>query len=274
MILDGKRVATNKLDKLREKIASLNKILRFTIILANNDPASLQYVKIKTKRAKELGLVVDIKQISGHSIASFKAIIDQNIKNGIGIMIQLPINESLNRQEVLDLVPRELDIDGLCSRNLDALGQGNEIFRPAVVNAVTSLIEFYKIETSNKKIIIIGDSPVVGRPIFHRLKHEYEVFAKSISLIGENTSNSQKLIEDADIIISCIGKPHHFSAKDLKEEAILIDVGTSRNDKGKIVGDFYIESESKIAAYTPVPGGIGPLTVACLLENVIRMYKY
>lgn len=272
ILLDGKKLANEVLAQLRETITA--KILhpRLLIIQIGENPASEQYVALKKKRGEEIGVEVIVEQLPSETSFSDIQIYIQKIvtgKNPPGILVQLPLPKHLSPQSVLDLVPLELDIDGLSSKNLEQLSEGTQLFAPAVADGVLKILSAYNVPVSGKKIAVLGQGIYVGKPIADMIEREYGVIVTRVDM---NTPNPLDVLKSSDIVISCIGKPHIYNATELKSGAILIDVGTSLDPVSeKIVGDFEKSSaEGYLGAYTPVPGGVGPMTVASLLGNVVK----
>jgi methylenetetrahydrofolate dehydrogenase (NADP+)/methenyltetrahydrofolate cyclohydrolase len=266
IILDGKALAEKKRSLLGQDLTGR----RLDIIQIGDNAASKQYVAIKKRVGEQLGVSVTIHAFDQLSFNEFSDLVASLTANTNGIMLQLPLPDSLRTQtqQFLDAIPTELDIDGLNSTNLAAIRTGKSRFLPAVVNAVTAIIEEYKLVMTDTRIVVIGNGQYVGAPIAARLQSLFP--HNHLSVLDINTMNFDTLAA-ADLVISCVGAPHAYTAKRLKRGATLIDVGTSRHPTlNKIVGDFDVsEAADYISAYTPVPGGVGPMTVISLLENLL-----
>lgn len=262
-IIDGKLLADDLLASFLKKRELLGFSPRLLIIQIGNDPASIQFVSLKKKRGEQIGINVEIINlpVMGESelIEILHKTIEDHRKVTQGIMIQLPLPKGIDTEKVLSLIPPELDVDGLLLQQSP--------YNTAVADAVLYVLGLQGIRVMDKKILVLGESPYVGNSIISALKlakHE------NVSSINENSDRIPEQMKDADIVISCIGKPHIYTAHDIKEGALLIDVGTSKNIEGKIVGDFDISNaQGHLVGYTPVPGGVGPLTVAMLLKHTL-----
>ncbi len=257
--IDGTLHATTILQQTKELI-SINKLSpRLSIIQVGNNDASSLFVSLKQKKGIAIGIQVDIYQIPITNEEEVMRVISEHIssiKNSVdGIMIQLPLPSGFSSERILKLIPKNLDVDGLLLQSSP--------YPTAVAAAVWELLEKEKLK--DKHITVIGSSPYVGGSVAHLLNKKGLTHYK---VIDESTPNKPEHLKRADIVISCVGKPHIYNAQDLKQGAILIDVGTSKNSEGKIVGDFdTTAANGYLTAYSPVPGGVGPVTVAKLLQH-------
>lgn len=278
MIIEGKKIAEKILQKLKlevEKLKLKGSCPTFIIILVGQNPISLNFIEQKKKKAESVGIKVLLRKLPSSS--SKKRVQETIRKYNLdlkihGVIVQLPLPSKLHgaTEEIIQTVAPLKDIDGFVK---------NSPYTPAVALAVLKVLEIAQNEVQphprsnlakwlhDKKIVIIGRGPTAGRPIAQTFAHLDYPFKVAHS----QTKNLKALTKKADIIISCVGKEKLISGEMVKKEAIIIDVGMTRNRQGKLVGDLDPETVSKVAAfYTPTPGGTGPLTVACLLENVIR----
>lgn len=273
MVIEGKKIAEKILRKLKFQVEQLEKkgiSPTLIIILVGKNPLSLSFIKQKQKKAESIGIKIIIqKLLSSSTKKRIKEVIQRyNLKPQVqGIIVQLPLPDKLQKetQEILEAIDLRKDVDGFLA---------GSPFKPAVVQAILKALKAAKPAKSNfvkwlkeKKILIIGRGPTAGKPIaqtFERLGYHF-------SVAHSQTKNLSNLTKKADIIISCVGKEKLIGGKMLKKGAIVIDVGMSRNRQGKWVGDLEEKSVSQVASfYTPTPGGIGPLTVASLLENLVK----
>ncbi len=266
MIADGKLVSA----KLKEKIILNLKDKpkkEVCFVIFGNDPASKQFVAMKCRFAESLGIKTTVEahpeSLSFDQVE--KVIRDITSRDVVGMVIQLPLPKDLPTQEVLNMVPVELDIDVL-SDKAKTLYKNKSIEKvPPVSRAISEILEFYNIEIENKEILIIGTGKLVGEPVSAMFKSKNIQF----KVIDKNTdmSLSKKLIYSADIIISGAGSPYMIKPDMIKEGVILIDAGTSEQN-GKIVGDVDPGCSDKAGLITPVPGGVGPVTLASLFLNI------
>jgi len=263
-IIDGKKIAADVLDEVKRLILKHKLSPKLLIIQVGNDPASTQYVTIKQKRAAEVGIHVEIAHIADshseeHIYHHVQHLIEQRQNDFDGIMIQLPLPETVITTKILALIPKEKDVDGLLLEK--------SLRNTAVAEAVLRILDKY----SGKGILVLGDAPFVGGSIIRLLS---KANPGRIHIVNIDSPNIPERLSRADVIVSCIGKPHIYNAQQLKPGAILIDVGTSPDQTGKIVGDFDTSRAfGHLAAYTPVPGGVGPVTVAMLLKNLVSQAK-
>lgn len=265
ILLDGKSIADLKTKELKQKVSKLDKVPKFCIIQVGDIFESNKYISNKIKKAKELDVEVFWNKYP-MTIKEDDLINEiKNIEvNYDGLIVQLPLPEHINSQNVLDSIPLEKDIDGLSTRNMkNFYNDESSFFIPATAKAILTLLESYNIDL-HKEIMVIGESNLVGKPI----KHLLSKYAKSICSRNKETGieGSNKY----DILIVAAGSINLINNKDVKENAIIVDVGINKLDNNKLVGDVNFEDvKDKIYAISPVPGGVGPLTVISLLENLI-----
>lgn len=268
-ILDGKVVSEKILNKIKEETKTLKHKPGFAILQIGNEHASNIYVERKKKVAQELGFFcVHLKfDLDIEKIALEKVIHELNNEETIdGIILQLPI--PIHLKSVLNNIAFHKDIDGL-----GVIQQGNLALnlvglRPCTPRGIISLLKEYGIEICNTNSCIIGRSPLVGQSLALMLLHENS----TVTVTHSKTQNLKKHTLNADIIFSATGQTHFLTPDMLKQDSIVIDVGINRIDE-KITGDLAPETYEKIKAYTPTPGGIGPMTIASLFENVFTAYK-
>lgn len=266
MILDGKKVANEESKILKSAIQKLKKTPKLCIVQVGNIYESNKYIKNKIKKAKEVGIKTEwIKENFEINESDLIKKIN-NIKNNFdGIIVQLPLPSHINTQNVLDVIDLDKDVDGLSTLNMNNFYENKKpFFVPATARAILLMCEYYKLDLKNKKIMIIGESNLVGRPTKRLLSH----YTNSIESRNKETGISGS--ENYDVLIVATGNPNLIKKENIKEGAIVIDVGINILDNQKIVGDVdYNDVYNKVHAITPVPGGIGPLTVICLLKNLV-----
>lgn len=265
MIADGRLVAAGLKQKIKEKIEGQKKEACF--IIFGNDPGSRQFISMKCKLAESLGIHTEVLEYTENiSFEEIKEIIKKTSSRNInGIVIQLPLPTGFDTQEVLNLVPEELDIDVLGEKTKEDYKNGKTDKIPPVSRAVDEILNFYNVELNNKNILIIGSGKLVGEPVANMFKRRNVIF----DVIDKNTDKekSKKLISEADIIISGAGDSHFIKPDMIKEGVVLIDAGTSEQN-GKIVGDIDPTCGIKASLITPVPGGVGPVTLSSLFLNI------
>ena len=285
MLIDGKEISKLVLNDLINEIKIVtNKIKRppsLNIILVGDNPASLTYVQNKLKKCSEIG-------INGNLIKQSKDVKDQDIsilidrlnkdKNVDGIILQLPIPIHLNSRKLIETISPLKDVDGLTSTNIGLLSTGNPRFIPATAYGIMEILRKEKILTQGKRIVVIGRSDIVGKPMVALLSGKDE--NATVTLCHSKTVNLSDHTINADIVIVAVGKTNILTGSMIKDGAVVIDVGINRvkNEnavKGyNIVGDVDLSSiKEKASLYTPVPGGVGPMTIAMLMKNVCEAAK-
>jgi len=261
MRINGRAIASKILKGLKNSISrfSLRPIL--AIILVGNNPTSISYIKQKQKAVKFIGAKIILKKISQEKL--FKTIGELNENPKVhGIVVQLPLPPRFSSRKILTAVSPEKDIDGFSL---------NSPFTPPVAKAVLKI--FREIQAQGQtlslkdRILIIGRGITAGKPITKTLKK----LGYKISVSHSKTTSIATLAKKSDVVISCVGKPNIVTAEMLKPGAIVIGVGIHQTPDGKFAGDFNEEEIAKVASfYTPTPGGVGPITVACLMENFVK----
>jgi len=273
IILDGKTTSQKILDSLQQEIVQNNLHPTLDIILVGDDPASLKYVELKQKKAESIGIGGQIHRLPQNSTTDqVVSLINQlnNDSNVTGLMVQLPLPPQINTDQVLISIRPSKDADGLNPINLALLFQKNSFAIPSATSlGIMKLIKDYQIDVSGKNAVIIGRSPDVSLPLFAQLMAQN----CTVTICHSYTQNMVEICSNADILISAIGKPKFLGKEYLKKDAIVIDVGYATDPKtGQTSGDFDFESIKDIVSYiTPVPGGVGPMTVASLLFNTVKI---
>lgn len=277
-IIDGKKIRDEILSRIKEEVASLSFVPVFCDVLVGNDPASLQYVKIKERTAESVG--ISFKQANFPEFITTEELVREikalnKIPKMCGIIIQLPLPRHIDRKVVLDAIDPTLDVDCLGAVASDIFYSGDtKIGFPAALSCM-ALLDSLNLDNdpstslASKKIIILGQGMLVGKPVAALLRFRN----LSPIVVTERTEAKAEIIKEADVIISGIGKGKYLNGDMIKKGSILIDAGTSESEGG-IVGDVDLESVKDVAGYvSPVPGGVGPVTVAMLLNNVLNVAK-
>jgi len=275
-ILLGKPVA-ELLDKksknaINDYIAKHNKQPLLTAITVGDNPASLLYVSRKQDKALELGVNFNWLKLSESSTSNEvkEAIEDSQIKSQ-GIIVQLPLPEHLDFEDIVNLIPHEVDIDGLTTHNLGYLFSENYKIIPATSLAVLELLKYYDIQTEDKNIVIAGRSRLVSSPLSKLLSNKE--FNGNVTVVHSKTSDLKSYMRNADIVISAIGKSWMITADYLKPDSVVIDIGISNTDK-KNYGDVKPDGlNNHLVARSPFPGGVGPITVSALFANLAKLIK-
>lgn len=274
-ILDGKATSQKILDYLKLEIRNSKLDITLDIILVGDNPASLKYVELKQTRAKEIGIGGQVHQLDKN--CSTQDIIDlinklNNDSTVNGLMVQLPLPPQIDTNQVLLSIDPKKDADGLNPLNLALLFQKNDLgIASATSLGIMKLLDEYKIDLDGKNAVIVGRSPDVSLPLFAQL------MAKNctVTICHSHTQNLAQICQEADILISAVGKPKLLGREFVKKDAVIIDVGFGVDlQTGKVCGDFDFNQVKDIASFiTPVPGGVGPMTVASLLFNTVSIAK-
>jgi len=277
-IIDGKKIRDEILSKVKTEVSTLSFKPVFCDVLVGNDPASLQYVQMKGRMAESVGISFH-KADFPVSITTSELIEEIKILNKIpnmcGIIVQLPLPIHIDRQAVLDAIDPSLDVDCLGTVASEKFYSGENAVGFPTALACMALLDSLNLDLVGKKIIVLGQGLLVGKPVAALLQFR-NLFPE---IVRSKTENKEELVKQADIIISGIGKGKYITGNMIKQGAILIDAGTSEDNgsldtKRSIVGDVDLESVKDIAGYvSPVPGGVGPVTVAMLLNNVLTVAK-
>ncbi len=284
-LLDGKKTSSLVQEAIAEEVRQIvakgHRPPHLVAILVGNNGASMTYVNNKVTACERVGFASSVvnlpEDISQESL--LKEIEKLNNDKSIdGFIVQLPLPKHINEQEVLLAVNPDKDADGFHPTNFGRMALGLEAFIPATPYGILELLTQYKIPTDGKHVVVIGRSDIVGRPISILLSQK--PWNATVTLTHSRTQNLSKLTQEADIIIAALGIPNFLNAEMVKEGAVIIDVGITRvadtsAKKGfRIVGDVDFEQVKHKANYiTPVPGGVGPMTIAMLMKNTLNAYK-
>ncbi len=272
-IIDGKKIAAEVRAELKEKVEAMvaekKKRPCLAVILVGEDPASQVYVRNKQRACDEIGiasemvtLAADITQeILEYIISSYAARVDID-----GILVQMPLPKGLNGEKALACIPPEKDVDAFHPENVGHIMRGDYRFLPCTPAGVMELLHRYEIPVAGQKCVVIGRSDIVGKPMAMMLLHENA----TVEICHSRTKNLAEETKTADILISAVGKANFVTADMVKEGAVVIDVGINRGADGKLCGDVdFAAVEPKASYITPVPGGVGPMTVAMLMKNTV-----
>ncbi|RUM46981.1 MAG: bifunctional methylenetetrahydrofolate dehydrogenase/methenyltetrahydrofolate cyclohydrolase FolD [Hydrogenothermus sp.] len=279
IILDGKSLAKKIRQQLKSEVNQfVEKGLRnpsLAVILVGNDPASEVYVKNKRKACEEVGInSLYIHLAEDTPEEELLRIIDKLNKDEDvdGILVQLPLPKHINTQKVITSILPEKDVDGFHPENVGKLSTGmKDVIIPCTPLGIWILLKEYGIQTFKKDVVIVGASNIVGKPMGLLFLRNEEA---TVSICHKNTKDLRKYTEDADILVVAVGKPNLITADMVKRDVVVIDVGINRLEDGRLVGDTDFENiKEKAFAITPVPGGVGPMTVASLLINTVSIYR-
>ena len=277
-ILDGKYTSSVMLQNLKTEIQKYlqegKRAPRIDIMLVGDDYASQMYVSMKEKKALDLRILVNIHTFDKEILQAqlIKLIKELNNENEVdGIMVQLPMPEHINESEVLESILPSKDVDGLTSTNLGKLFKNDSsAIPPATAKGVIKLLDNYDVQIEGKRAVVIGRGDISGLPIAAMLQNRNA----TVTICHSHTRELKDICKDADILVSSIGRAEYINSEYVKNGSVVIDVGTNRNSEGKLVGDVDFNSVKNIAGYiTPVPGGVGPMTIAGLFDNLFEVYK-
>ena len=273
IILDGKALSEKILKDLKDKVCKLNKKPTLAVILANDNHASKIYVNSKEKKAKQIGFESIVYRFDEN--VSQKELIDlikklNNDSDITAILVQLPLFKHLDEKELIEAINPIKDVDGFHPINVGRLNCGLEPYSICCTpKGIIKLLKEYNIELSGKNALVIGRSNIVGKPVASLLTKENA----TVTIAHSKTKNIEYYSKNADIIISATGRKNMLTVDMVKENTVVVDVGIIRNEEDKIQGEVDFEKIKDIASYiTPVPGGVGPMTIACLMENTYELY--
>lgn len=275
-LINGKELAKKIRGELKLEVEELNKKgikPKLAVIMVGDDKASGVYVRNKSKACNEIGIEFE-EFLMDSSIKQEELI---NLINTLneredinGILLQSPIPPQLNIREAFNNINYKKDVDGFNPINVGKLSIGEDSFISCTPYGVIKMLEEYNIPIEGKRAVIIGRSNIVGKPLIQCLLNKNA----TVTVCHSRTKNIEEITKEADILIAALGKPKFVKEDMVKENAVVIDVGINRNEEGKLVGDVDFENVSKKASYiTPVPGGVGPMTIAMLMNNVVKAAK-
>jgi len=276
MIIDGKKISAVLREKLKEKVSKLkstyNAVPGLTVILVGEDPPSKIYVKNKEKSAIEVGINSEVirypDNVEEKMILNKIKELNKNDKVS-GILVQLPLPKNINKKKVIETINPNKDVDGLHPMNVGNLSSGYDSMVPCTPLGCYLLIKDVEKDLNGKHAVVIGRSNLNGKPMTQLLLKEN----CTVTITHSKTKDLKAECKRADIIVAAVGRPKLVKADWVKKDAIVIDVGINKTDTG-LVGDVDFDEVSKVAkAVTPVPGGVGPMTIACLLSNTVECFK-
>jgi methylenetetrahydrofolate dehydrogenase (NADP+)/methenyltetrahydrofolate cyclohydrolase len=275
-IIDGKAIAAT----LREQIAADSEKLKKTgvtpglaVVLVGDDPASRVYVSMKEKACEQTGIFSDEHKLPAEtSEAQLLALIDElNRDTRIdGILVQLPLPKQIDEAKVLEAISPRKDVDGFHPYNVGRLATGNPLFQPCTPYGVMKMLEFTGVDLAGKKVVVVGRSNIVGKPVALMCLAQHA----TVTICHSRTANLAAEVRSADVVIAAVGRPEMIKGDWIKPGAVVIDVGVNRVGEKKLVGDVDFEGAKAVAsAITPVPGGVGPMTITMLLYNTVESAK-
>lgn len=275
-IIDGKKLSYELKMKMKNEVSQLKKAgisPHLTVILVGDNPASKSYVKGKEKACAETEISSDLIELP-------ESITEEKLLNQIkklnkdktvhGILVQLPLPNHIREQKVIETISPEKDVDGFHPVNIGRMMTGQDTFLPCTPYGIITMLKSKNISIEGKHAVVLGRSNIVGKPVGQLLLNENA----TVTYCHSRTNNLKQHTRDADILVVAVGKAHYVNEEHLKEGAIVIDVGINRMDDGSLTGDVDFEKVKEKASYiTPVPRGVGPMTITMLLSNTIKAAK-
>ncbi|CAM4508472.1 MAG: bifunctional methylenetetrahydrofolate dehydrogenase/methenyltetrahydrofolate cyclohydrolase FolD [Paenibacillus macerans] len=275
-IINGKQVSQDIRASLREEVEELKKqglTPGLAVVLVGEDPASQVYVRNKEKACHDLGYYSEVHRLpASTSQEELLALVDKlNRQNNIhGILVQLPLPKHIDEKAVIDAISVDKDVDGFHPVNVGNLVIGDDSLLPCTPAGVIELIKRAGVEIAGKHAVVIGRSNIVGKPVSLLLQRENA----TVTMCHSRTANMKELTKQADILVVAIGRANFVDASYVKPGAVVIDVGMNRLDNGKLAGDVDFDSVKEVSGpITPVPGGVGPMTITMLMQNTLIAAK-
>jgi methylenetetrahydrofolate dehydrogenase (NADP+)/methenyltetrahydrofolate cyclohydrolase len=273
ILIDGKAVAASIRQELKEQVSRMKEQgvhPGLAVILVGNDPASETYVRGKVRACGEVGIHSKLIRLP-ESVSEQELLEHVQRLNGDdrihGILVQLPLPKHISEEKVIDAIVPEKDVDGFHPLSVGNLVIGKPGFLPCTPHGIMELLRRYEIPLAGKHAVVIGRSNIVGKPVSLLLQRENA----TVTMCHSKTVDLPSVARQADILIAAVGKPHLVTREYVKPGAVVIDVGINRTPEGKLVGDVHFEEVREVASYiTPVPGGVGPMTIAMLLVNTVQ----
>lgn len=275
-VISGKEVATSIKDGLKVEVESLKKSginPKLTVILVGDDPASHSYVKGKEKACKEVGIESQLIFMEDNISEEFLLSEINKLNNDStvhGFLVQLPLPKHIDEKAVINAISPEKDVDGFHPINVGKMMIGEDAYLPCTPHGIIELIKSTGTKIESKHVVIVGRSNIVGKPVALLLLRENA----TVTICHSKTADLKAITKQADILIVAVGKPELITEEFVSPGTIVIDVGTNRLENGKWVGDCEFQGVSKVASFiTPVPGGVGPMTITMLIKNTVEAAK-
>ncbi|PLX98648.1 MAG: bifunctional methylenetetrahydrofolate dehydrogenase/methenyltetrahydrofolate cyclohydrolase FolD [Desulfuromonas sp.] len=275
-IIDGKQIARNLRGAISDDVAGLKEkgvTPGLAVVLVGDDPASRVYVSMKEKACEECGIFSDEHKLPAEtSEEQLLALIDElnNDERIDGILVQLPLPDQIDEAKVLEAISPKKDADGFHPYNVGRLATGNALFKPCTPYGVMKMFEAEGVDLKGKEVVVVGRSNIVGKPVALMCLEEHA----TVTICHSRTRDLADKVRQADVVIAAVGRPEMVKGDWIKDGAVVIDVGVNRVGEKKLVGDVDFEGASRHAsAITPVPGGVGPMTITMLLYNTVEAAK-
>lgn len=273
ILLDGKQVAKAIKDKLKTHITTLKSKPGLAVVLVGNDPASEVYVGHKIKTCKELGIESLLYRIAENEDPKklYDTIKDLNANSNVhGILVQMPLPKNFSEEKVLDLIDPRKDVDGLTPENVGLAWSGRARVYPCTPSGIIEILDYYKISIERKNVVVVGRSEIVGKPMAQMFLERNA----TVTICHSKTKSLEDFTKAADIVVVAVGKRNFFGKDYFTSDSVVIDVGMHRLEAGLLCGDvFFKDVNETVRAITPVPGGVGPMTIAMLMQNTVKLYE-
>ncbi|MDG5418042.1 bifunctional methylenetetrahydrofolate dehydrogenase/methenyltetrahydrofolate cyclohydrolase FolD, partial [Staphylococcus aureus] len=275
-ILDGKQIAKDYRQGLQDQVEALKEkgfTPKLSVILVGNDGASQSYVRSKKKAAEKIGMISEIVHLE--ETATEEEVLNElnrlnNDDSVSGILVQVPLPKQVSEQKILEAINTEKDVDGFHPINIGKLYIDEQTFVPCTPLGIMEILKHADIDLEGKNAVVIGRSHIVGQPVSKLLLQKNA----SVTILHSRSKDMTSYLKDADVIVSAVGKPGLVTKDVVKEGAVIIDVGNTPDENGKLKGDVDYDAVKEIAgAITPVPGGVGPLTITMVLNNTLLAEK-
>lgn len=273
-LLDGKAVSAKLRGKIKENVEKYKnnngKDIGLAVVMVGENPASAIYVRNKIKACEEVGIksfsyYLPEKASQNDVERLVLSLVEDNAINGI--LVQLPLPEHINAEKVLGLIPAKKDVDGFSAENTGKLCLGEECLVACTPHGVMKILEEYGVEVKGKRAVVVGRSNIVGKPMAMLLLNA----DATVTVCHSKTKNLQEECQNADILVAAIGKPKFITCEMVKDGAVVVDVGMNRDENGKLCGDVDFDKvKDKCSYITPVPGGVGPMTITMLMFNTLQ----
>ncbi len=273
-LLDGKAVSAKLRGKIKENVEKYKnnngKDIGLAVVMVGENPASAIYVRNKIKACEEVGIksfsyYLPEKASQNDVERLVLSLVEDNAINGI--LVQLPLPEHINAEKVLGLIPAKKDVDGFSAENTGKLCLGEECLVACTPHGVMKILEEYGVEVKGKRAVVVGRSNIVGKPMALLLLNA----DATVTVCHSKTKNLQEECQNADILVAAIGKPKFITCEMVKDGAVVVDVGMNRDENGKLCGDVDFDKvKDKCSYITPVPGGVGPMTITMLMFNTLQ----
>lgn len=275
-ILDGKQIAKDYRQGLQDQVEALKEkgfTPKLSVILVGNDGASQSYVRSKKKAAEKIGMISEIVHLE--ETATEEEVLNElnrlnNDDSVSGILVQVPLPKQVSEQKILEAINPDKDVDGFHPINIGKLYIDEQTFVPCTPLGIMEILKHADIDLEGKNAVVIGRSHIVGQPVSKLLLQKNA----SVTILHSRSKDMASYLKDADVIVSAVGKPGLVTKDAVKEGAVIIDVGNTPDENGKLKGDVDYDAVKEIAgAITPVPGGVGPLTITMVLNNTLLAEK-